>query len=184
MDKFGALAKLKEIIVTQSKEQVPSAEVLSERLLAAARKASSNSAFRRPVANEDAGSQFVPVELSTIVRHVRFAEKLGLVTYRLADIPYLPGLEPVPSDYSEEVVDSRIVKFLADRGVSMNRLAAAINSIDFKDINSIVEALFSSNGRSLGDGDLKRCVRLLGDCGVSLRFSRKKTYAMKRGRRK
>jgi hypothetical protein len=178
VDKFGGFAKLREIVRVLSKDRIPDTMTLVRRLRDDAEKHGSHSPFRRPVANDNGKSEFSPLELDTIVSHVKFAEKLELATFRSADDDYLPGLEPVPQEYSEKFLDTKIIAFLESRGISKSDIEALIGDIDFKDIESLADALQSRKGRLMSEVDFKKCVRLLGDCGISLRYSRKKTYAM------
>lgn len=176
-DRFSVLAKLREIMRVLAKEYVVDAFSLAALLEASAQRPKSTSPFRRPIANDNGTKEFAVLELGTILNHIRFAEKLALTMYRSEDSPSLPGLEPDPAQYSDELVDRKVRAFLGERGISMASLEAALTEISFRDIDSLVEALRLAHGRVVSEFDLKRCVRILGDCGVSLTFSRKKTYA-------
>jgi hypothetical protein len=93
---------------------------------------------------------------------------------------YLPGFEPAPQEFSEIAVDDRIVRFLKDRSIGVTELEAAAASVEFTDIDALSDAIRSDRRGAISDLDLKKCIRLLGDCRVTLRFSRRKTYSVRR----
>ena len=175
-ENFGVFAKLREIIRVSSKEEFPDPTALAKRLFASAERPNSKSPFRRRAPDDNTGGEFVVLELGTIANHIRFAERIGLVTYVSPDSPFLPGIVETV-EFSQELIDSKIRAFLAGRGLAMDDLEAALSKADFKDIDSLTELLRDSHGTVVSDADLKKCVRLLGDCEVSFKYSRKKTYA-------
>lgn len=124
------------------------------------------------------------LEYDTILAHARFAEKLEIAVYRGPDEGYLPGFEPQPFEWSEESVDARIIAFLADRGISLAVLERAIEAIEFHDVDSIIEVLREDRKLPLSEVEFKKCLRLLGECGISVKASRRKTYAISKPRRR
>jgi hypothetical protein len=179
MDKFGSWAKLREIVRVLTKHHFDGARSLVAKLLVDAAKDRSISPFRRPVANDDGETSYPVLEYDTVLAHVRFAEKLGIAIYRDPAEDYLPGLEPRAFEFSESAVDARIVSFLAERGISLGVLESAIEAIEFHDVDSIVEVLREERKLPLSVEEFRKCLRLLGECGVSVKASRKKTYAVR-----
>lgn len=119
------------------------------------------------------------LEYDTVLAHVRFAEKLGIAVYRGAADEYLPGLEPQAFEFSEEAVDARVISFLEKSGISLPVLESAIDAIEFHDVDSIIEVLKADRKLPLSEEEFRKCLRLLGECGISVRASRKKTYAVR-----
>lgn len=177
VDKFGMFSKLREIVRLASKEKIPDPLTLVRLLKERADKPNSTSPFRRPVANDNGPNSFAGLEFDTIASHVRFAEKLDILSYRDPDQDPLPGMEQPPQEFSEAVLDQKILKYLEGCGVTKTDLLDLIAEVDIKDIDSLLDALQAKKGRVVSDDDFKKCVRLLGDCGITIRFSRKKTYA-------
>lgn len=181
MDQFGGFAKLKEIVRLLAKDRYPDAVSLARSIQLAAEKPGSRSPFRRPVANDNNGASFAALELDTILKHVRFSEKIGMASFHSTSQAYLPGFEPAPQEFSEAAVNAKVLAFLKGRNIGVGDLEAAAASVDFADIDALSEAIRSDRPGAISDLDLKKCVRLLGDCGITLTFSRRKTYALKRG---
>ena len=177
-ENFGVFAKLREIIRVSSNEHISDSQALAMRLQSIAEKRGSRSPFRRAVADTKGSKSFLALELGTILNHVRFADKIGLVTYRSSDSPSLPGFEPMPAEYSEQLIDEKVRQFLDVRGITMSSLAAALDRAEFKDIESLSEFIRDTHGGVVSENDLKKCVRILGDCRISLKYSRRKTYAL------
>ena len=184
MDKFGAWAKLREIVRILTKHRLQDARSLTAKLVADAEKGKSTSPFRRPVANDDGELSYPALEYDTVLSHARFAEKLGIAVFRESADDYLPGLEPQAFEWSEEAVDARIVMFLAERGLSLEVIEHAIDAIEFHDVDSIIEVLKEDRKLPLSEEEFRKCLRLLGECGVSVKASRRKTYAINKPRRR
>lgn len=177
-ENFGVFAKLREIIRVSSKEEFADQISLARRLFASAERPNSKSPFKRRVADDNTGAEFIVLELGTISNHIRFAEKIGLVAYVSSDSPFLPGIvETETVEFSQELIDDRVRAFLSGKGILVDDLEAALAKADFKDIESLTEILRDARGTLMSEADLRKCVRLLGDCGISLKYSRKKTYA-------
>ena len=183
MSKFSSWAKLREIVRLLSEYRLRNTGELMARLLTDAQQDRSNSPFRRPAANDSGSASFLALERDTILAHVRFAEKIGIAVYRDESEQYLPGFEPQPFDFSAENMDRTIFVFLEKNGISRRVIEQAIDAIEFHDVDSIIEVLRQDRRLPLSEEEFRKCLRLLGECDITLSASRKKTYAIK-GRRR
>lgn len=175
VDKFGSLAKLREVLRLAEAHKISDPHHMVEVILDRASRKRSTSPFRHPI-KDARGNLSYPVCSSTAVTsHVAYADWLDLVVYRDANQGVLAGFDREPVHFSNSVLNEAILKRLGKGGLSELALIDAVQRLDVADLDTVVASLRRTEGADVGLTYLRKSLRLLGELAITLKANRKRT---------